>query len=127
RHPGADGGRDRAGASAGRIERLHHQPAGEGRAADRNLQGRHSVPRLGCGAHDAARILSRDLALSRPRIQAVALTARREGAAQEERRLTGWARVARLRNPASTPHRGLTRVSLPLNPGYVRTAADEMP
>ena len=47
RHPRADGGRDRPGAPAGGHERLHHQPAGQERAADRNLQGRGAVPAVG--------------------------------------------------------------------------------
>ena len=59
RHPRADGGRDRARASAGRPERLHHQPAREGRSADRDVQGRRSVPAVGLRPHHAARVCFR--------------------------------------------------------------------
>ena len=54
RHPGADGGGDRPGAPAGGHERLHHQPAGQGRAAGRDLQGRDALPGVGLPAHRAA-------------------------------------------------------------------------
>ncbi len=72
RHPRADGGRDRPRPSAGRPERLHHQPSREGRAAHRDVQGRRSVPAVGFRPDHAARILSGHLAVPCPHVQAAA-------------------------------------------------------
>jgi tripartite ATP-independent transporter DctM subunit len=53
RDPGADRGRGRPHHPAGRIERLRDPFAREGRADDRDLQGRAAVPRLRRRAHRA--------------------------------------------------------------------------
>jgi hypothetical protein len=54
RDPDADGGRDRAGASARGAEHFRDQQSRQGRADDGNLQRRHSVPALGFPARDPA-------------------------------------------------------------------------
>ena len=71
RHPCADGGRDRAGPPSGGPQRLHHQPPGPGRPADRDVQGRGPVSGLRCPAHRAAGVFSGSLAHPRPHVHAL--------------------------------------------------------